>query len=152
MKLLALALILAATTPFVAGARKPAGRRRADPAQAGHGRQALRLCDNLEMTETESRAFWPIYDEYEAKVKKLDDRFLNLVNNYAAKYDTLTDAEATAGSRKRWRSRASAALKQKYTRRLRRSSPKKALRYAQLETRIENIVRRQVYSLIPLAH
>jgi len=26
------------------------------------------------------------------------------------------------------------------------------LRYAQVETRIENIVRRDVYSLIPLAH
>ena len=31
--------------------------------------------NNLEMTGTESAAFWPVYDEYEAKIKKLDDRF-----------------------------------------------------------------------------
>ena len=45
------------------------------------------------------------------------------------------------------------ALKQSYTRRIAKAiPPKKALRYAQVETRIENIVRRDVYSLIPLAH
>jgi hypothetical protein len=29
--------------------------------------------------------------------------------------------------------------------------PVKALRYAQIETRLENMLRREVYSLIPLA-
>ena len=110
--------------------------------------------NNLEMTGTESAAFWPVYDEYEAKLKKLDDRFLNLVNNYAAKYDTLTDAEATAGLKEKMAIESERAdLKQKYTKKIAKIlSPKKALRYAQLETRIEIAVRSQVYSLIPLAH
>ena len=110
--------------------------------------------NNLEMTGTESAAFWPVYDEYEAKLKKLDDRFLNLVNNYAAKYDTLTDAEATAGLKEKMAIESERAdLKQKYTKKIAKIlSPKKALRYAQLETRIEITLRSQVYSLIPLAH
>ena len=80
--------------------------------------------------------------------------FLNLVNNYAAKYDTLTDAEATAGLKEKMAIESERAdLKQKYTKKIAKIlSPKKALRFAQLETRIELAVRSQVYSLIPLAH
>jgi hypothetical protein len=45
-----------------------------------------------------------------------------------------------------------AALKQTYTKKIAKElPPKKALRYAQLETRIQNMIQRDVYSLIPLA-
>ena len=45
-----------------------------------------------------------------------------------------------------------AALKQKYTAKIAKVLPaKKALRYAQLETRVQNLIQRNVYSLIPLA-
>jgi hypothetical protein len=80
--------------------------------------------NNLNMTEAESKAFWPIYDEYEAALKKLDDRFIALVNEFA----------------------------EEYTKKVERVLPPvKALRYSQLETRIELLVRRSVYGLIPLA-
>jgi hypothetical protein len=110
--------------------------------------------NNLEMTASESAKFWPIYDEYEAKVKKLDDRFLNLVNQYAEKYDTLSDADATAGLKEKMAiERERMDLKQSYTKKIAKVlPPKKALRYAQLETRIEILLRSQVYGLVPLAH
>jgi hypothetical protein len=107
---------------------------------------------NLELTDAESRAFWPIYDSYEAKVKKLDDAFLAMVDEYAAKYGTLTDADAkkllaTKMSIEKQRM----ALKQEYTKKVGKVLPPvKALRYAQVETRVENMVRRDVYGLIPL--
>jgi hypothetical protein len=110
--------------------------------------------NNLDMTGTESAAFWPVYDEYEAHLKKLDDRFLNLVNDFAAKYDTLGDADATAMLKEKLRiEKERIALKEKYTMKIAKVlPPKKALRYAQLETRIEIMLRRSVYSMIPLAH
>ena len=44
------------------------------------------------------------------------------------------------------------ALKQAYTKKIAKVLPAtKALRYSQLETRIENMIRRDVYGLIPLA-
>ena len=109
--------------------------------------------NNLEMTASESEKFWPLYDEYEGKVKKLDDRFLELVNQYAGKYDTLSDADATAGLKEKMAiERERMDLKQSYTKKMAKIlPPKKALRYAQLETRIETLLRSQVYSLIPLA-
>lgn len=109
---------------------------------------------NLELTAGESAAFWPIYDEYEAKVKKLDDRFLANLNTFAEQYDTLSeDAAAGILKEKMAIEKERAALKQAYTKKFAKAlPPKKALRYAQLETRIENMIRRDVYGLIPLAN
>lgn len=108
---------------------------------------------NMGMTEAESRAFWPIYDEYEAKVKKLNDRFLELLNRYVADYDTLTEPQAKEMlDEKMAIERERMQLKQTYTKKVEKVlPPKKALRYAQIETRVDNMLRRDVYGLIPLA-
>jgi Spy/CpxP family protein refolding chaperone len=108
---------------------------------------------NLGLTEAESAAFWPIYDEYEARQKPLQDRFLANLNSFAEKYDTLTDADAAAMLKEKMAiEKEGAALKQKYTAKIAKVLPaKKALRYAQLETRIQNLISRNVFSLIPLA-
>jgi Spy/CpxP family protein refolding chaperone len=108
---------------------------------------------NLGLTEEESAKFWPLYDEYEAKQKPLQDRFLANLNTFAEKYDTLTEAEAAAILKEKMAiEKEGAALKQKYTAKIAKVLPaKKALRYAQLETRVQNLIQRNVYSLIPLA-
>jgi hypothetical protein len=108
---------------------------------------------NLKLTDSESRAFWPIYDEYEAKAKSIDDKFLALVNDFAEKYDTLTEADAAAMLKTKMQlEKERMMLKQNYTRKIAKELPAvKALRYAQVETRLENMIRREVYGLIPLA-
>jgi hypothetical protein len=111
------------------------------------------FAQNLQLSDSESRAFWPVYDEYEAKLKKLNDEFLALVDDYAAKFGSLTDADATAMLQKKMRiEKDREALKQSYTRKVAKVLPPvKALRYAQVETRIDNMIRNDVYSLIPIA-
>ncbi len=62
------------------------------------------------------KAFWPVYDEYEAQLKKIDDRYMAMINDYATKYDTLTDAEATQMLKERLAiDRKRVELKIKYT-------------------------------------
>ena len=108
---------------------------------------------NLQLTEAESRAFWPIYDEYEIKAKKLNDEFLALVDDYAAKFGSISDADATAMLKTKMRiEKEREDLKQAYTKKVAKALPPvKALRYAQIETRLDNMLRREVYGLIPLA-
>jgi hypothetical protein len=108
---------------------------------------------NLGLTEEESARFWPIYDQYEAKVKPLQDRLLANINTFAEKYDTLTDADAAAILKEKMAiEKEREALKQKYTKEMEKALPaKKALRYAQLETRIQILIARDLYSLLPLA-
>ena len=106
----------------------------------------------MQLTDEESRAFWPVYDEYEAKVKSIDDRFIHLVNDYAAKFSTMTDADArpmlAAKMKIDWERMA---LQQAYTRKIGKALPAiKALRYAQVESRIDNELQRKVMQLVPI--
>lgn len=106
----------------------------------------------LQLTDEESRAFWPVYDEYEARLKKIDDRFIRLVDDYAAKYSAMTDADARqmlAAKMKLDRERMD--LQQAYTKKIAKAVPSvKALRYAQVESRIDNELQRKVMLLVPI--
>jgi hypothetical protein len=48
----------------------------------------------LELTATESNAFWPVYDRYMADMKKVGDLRVKVITDYAANYDNLTDKTA----------------------------------------------------------
>jgi hypothetical protein len=106
----------------------------------------------LKLTDEESRAFWPVYDEYEAKVKTIDDRFVQLIDKYAAKYVTMTDADARQMLTVKMKlDRDRMDLQQAYTKKIARVVPDiKALRYAQLESRIDNELMHKVMLLVPL--
>jgi hypothetical protein len=111
------------------------------------------FADNLGLSDAESVKFWPIYDEYEAKRQKLEERYIAMVNDFADNYDTLTDERALKILEERMTVEMKMLeLKNEYTRKVAKVLPgKKALRYAQIESRITNIVRRNLYSVMPLA-
>jgi hypothetical protein len=48
----------------------------------------------LELTPAESNAFWPVYDQYAAELKKAGDLRVKVITDYAANYDNMTDAAA----------------------------------------------------------
>jgi Spy/CpxP family protein refolding chaperone len=158
MRIVPLALALAVTVfPLVSFAQEPTQGVAADEQvvlrQVMTDKRAV-YAKNLGLTESESRAFWPVYDEYEAAAKKIDDRFLQNVDNFANKYDSLSEADAKAVLKEKMAiEKDRMALKQKYTAKVAKVlPPKKALRYAQIETRVETIIRSNVYTLIPLAN
>jgi len=52
--------------------------------------------ENLTLTADEATKFWPIYDQYAAEVAKIGDARVALIKDYAATYDTMTDAQANS--------------------------------------------------------
>ncbi len=48
----------------------------------------------MALPDSEAAVFWPLYREYEAKTAKLWDERVELIRDYAAVYDTLSDAKA----------------------------------------------------------
>jgi hypothetical protein len=108
---------------------------------------------NLELTEQESKAFWPIYDEFESASKKITDARLELLNQYAEKFDALTDADARQMLDRRMElDKQAFTLRQKYAKKVQQALPSvKALRYVQLQDRIDNLLAGNMYSLIPIA-
>jgi hypothetical protein len=69
-------------------------RQQLDIAAARADRKAL-VGDNLTLNKARAEAFWPLYDAYEGKMDKLDDRHAAEVRTYAQHYQTFDDNDAS---------------------------------------------------------
>ncbi|MGZ8500911.1 MAG: hypothetical protein ACXWXL_21060, partial [Candidatus Binatia bacterium] len=43
----------------------------------------LLMAANMELTEAEAKAFWPVYDEYQKELHKVNEPLIALRNGYA---------------------------------------------------------------------
>jgi hypothetical protein len=76
-----------------AAAPAPQTEKQIDLAAARAERKAI-VSDNMKFTADEAKAFWPIYDAYEAAMDKIEDRHIREIKDFAKNYDSLTDADA----------------------------------------------------------
>ena len=54
----------------------------------------LIVAENLQLTEKEGKAFWPVYERYQNELFLLRSRSFNMIKNYADNYETMTNAMA----------------------------------------------------------
>ena len=54
----------------------------------------LVVAEAMALTETESKAFWPVYEAYQADNNKINQRTVKLIQDYAAGYKAMTDEVA----------------------------------------------------------
>jgi hypothetical protein len=107
----------------------------------------------MELTESEAKAFWPVYESYQNEVKKLGDRSLKLIDDFAQGYQMMSDEAAKkllddymAVEKDRIK------LRQDYLPKFRKALPeRKVLRYYQLENKLQAVVNYEVAAEIPLA-
>ena len=52
------------------------------------------MTEAMMLTDEQGAVFWPIYREYMAELSKIDDQSLELVKEYAADFDALTNDQA----------------------------------------------------------
>jgi uncharacterized protein YwgA len=108
---------------------------------------------NMELTKSEAKAFWPIYGRYQKELTKHYTRLKSLVEKYAQNHKTMTDKVAKelvdewfdvqAGQMKLWRS---------YLPEFRKALPDvKVMRFYQVESKIDTVLRYELASIIPLA-
>jgi len=71
----------------------PTSQKQLDIAAARAQRKAT-VGANMNLTADEATRFWPVYDAYEAKMDRIEDRHIRELKEFAAKYNNLTDADA----------------------------------------------------------
>jgi hypothetical protein len=54
----------------------------------------LFVAENMQLTEGEAKAFWPVYERYQAELLLLRTRLIKLINDYGAAYEKMTDNTA----------------------------------------------------------
>ncbi len=112
----------------------------------------LVVAANMDLTEAEAKAFWPIYQEYQTKLTKINERMLKLIVNYAENYKSMTDEiaqkllkESMAVEKER------VTLKEQYFPKFQKVvSAIKAARYFQIENKIQAAVNYELADSIPL--
>ena len=111
------------------------------------------LVEVMGFSDAEDKAFWPLYREYDAEMTKLGDERVALIADYAANYDSLTDAiaERLAAKALDLEARRQAA-KAKYYQRIKGAlSPRTALRFLQVEHQLQLIIDLQISAALPVA-
>ena len=109
---------------------------------------------NMTLTADQATKFWPIFDQYRKEaIKPNDDRWA-LIKNYAANYNTMTDAQAQD-----YITKSNAideqllALRMKYVPTFEKViSPKKTALWVQIDRRIDLLINLQLSSVIPMVN
>ena len=114
----------------------------------------LIVSNYMELTESEAKKFWPVYEEYQKDLQKIDERLGNLLQSYAADYrnNSLTDEKAKkllddwiAIEQDEAKRRGAFAPKV-----LQALPAKKAARYLQIENEYRIMMRYDLAATVPL--
>lgn len=117
-----------------------------------HADKKLFVAENMQLTEPEAKAFWPVYDRYQHELDRLLERTSKLYMEYSKNYETLSDEtakklvdDALAIEEQRLQ------LKRSYLPEFRAVLPeKKVARYYQLENKIQAATSYELATRIPL--
>ena len=110
------------------------------------------VAKNMQLTQAEATAFWPVYDAFQKELGALGDRSVRLVREYASNYQNLSDATAKQLTEEYLTiERDRVALLQSYLPKFRAVLPeKKVARYYQLENKAYVVVMYSAVRQIPL--
>lgn len=114
----------------------------------------LVVANNMNLTENEAKAFWPIYDAYQKDLQNINKRLASVIDAYALAYNkgaVLNDTAKKLLDDSIAIEISESKLKQTYADKLSKVIPAaKAARYIQIENKIRAIVRYQLAEAIPL--
>jgi len=115
----------------------------------------LLVATNMELTESEAKGFWPVYEDYQKDLAAINQRIAKLIESYAADYrsKTLTDEKAKKLVDELIAiEQAETGLKASYVPKLSKVlSQKKVARYLQIENKIRAVVKYELAAGVPLA-
>jgi hypothetical protein len=113
--------------------------------------RAALISTDMNFTDNDGTAFWPIYQQYEYERSRLDDRRAAVIKQYTQKYPNLTDAEAKAMADQMLDCEFRLAeLKKKYYKKFNKALPALTVtKFFQLERRIDLMMDMQVEASLP---
>jgi len=112
----------------------------------------LFVAEAMGLTESEAKAFWPIYDRYQNEMIKINGRTVTMIRDYAKNYQTMTNDVAKKLTDELLAIQAEQQkLRLSYLPQFRKAlSDKKVARYYQIENKISAAVGYELATEIPL--
>ena len=112
----------------------------------------LLVAENMQLTEGEARAFWPVYKQYQDELFLLRTRTVKMIKSYSDSYETMTNDKAKKLMDEYMTIEAlGSKLRQSYVPKFRKVLPEaKVVRYYQIENKIQAALMYELASQIPL--
>lgn len=114
----------------------------------------LVVASNMNLTEEEAKAFWPVYDTYQKELYQINQRLAKVIDDYATAFSkgaVLNETATRLIDEVIAIEMAEANLKRTYVPKLSAVLPgAKVARYLQIENKIRAIVRYELADAIPL--
>ena len=110
------------------------------------------VADTMELSEAESAPFWALYNEYNTELYKVHTKRVNIIKDYAANYETLSNEKAD----ELWKATMSykkelLSLNQSYYKKFKKIiSANKTVLYFQVENKIDALITAELAEGIPL--
>lgn len=114
--------------------------------------KTLIISQNIQFTADEAVEFWPLHSEYTVQLNKLLDQRLALLEQYAATYQNMTDAQATSLAKKifDWEEKR-VDLKRTWFKKFSKVVPaKKAAQFFQIENQLNAVLDLKLAAALPL--
>jgi predicted outer membrane protein len=151
---MAMTVVLLGSAPLSAAQDKPADNMQILREKIKADKKLL-VANNMELTESEAKNFWPVYEQYQKDLQQINRRIATLLDRYAADFHakSLTDDKATKLIDEALAIEQSEAdLKKTYSSKLGKALPVvKVARYLQIENKIRAVVRYDIAQGVPLA-
>lgn len=127
-------------------------QKQLDIAAARAERKAI-VGNNMYLTNSESAVFWPLYDAYETRMDKIEDRHIREIKAYVQNYEHLSDYDA---NRKLDEviaiAQARLDIQKAYIPKFRAvMSPIQVTRFFQVDAKLRALVQCDIARLVPLA-
>ena len=112
----------------------------------------LLVADNMELTEAEAKAFWPVYNQYQDELFLLRVRTVKLIKDYSDSYGKITnDVAKKLVDEYMTIESLGPKLRQAYLPKFRSVLPEvKVMRYYQIENKIQAALIYELAAKIPL--
>jgi hypothetical protein len=106
----------------------------------------------MKLDESQAAVFWPVYRKYEAALGKINDKKIALLKEYAQRYESMTDQNATEMMKKLFEvEEQTTTLKKKYFRKFSKAlSARTAARAIQVENYLNRLVDLSIAGEVPL--
>jgi len=112
------------------------------------------IAANMNLTEAEAKSFWPLYEEYQKELHKINDGMAMLIVAYSKDYNanSLTDDKARKLLDRYFGIEESELkLKRAFVPKLAKVLPgRKVVRYMQLENKVRALVKYEIAAEVPL--
>lgn len=144
-------LMVSLVSSLAAQTGNPKGEMNVARYQLRAEKKAL-VTENMELNQDEAKAFWPVYEEYQAEQKAIGDRMVKLIETYSITRTVMSD-ETAAGLLEEFVSIQAdrVKLQEEYLPKFKEVLPiTKVLRYYQIENKFLVAVDYDVTSKIPL--